>query len=96
MMEVRIMRIGTIVENIGAGFPTYFVYTGEKVHTARGGLRGVTCGYGITKYGNEWQLRKDCYAMSDLEDNNKFPRVGYIDLEQVLARSILKAVGVDE
>lgn len=90
------MRIGTIVQNINAGFETYFVYTGERIHRARGGVRGITQGYGVTRIGNEWQLRRDCYALSDLEDPNKFPRVGYIDIEQVLTRDILRAIGTDE
>ena len=90
------MRIGTIVQNLGAGYETYFVYTGERVSRSRGSMHGITEGYTLTNNRGEWRIQRDCYAMSDLEDHERFPRVGYIDLEQVLTKSFLKAIGIDE
>ena len=90
------MRIGTIVKNSLEPLETYFVYTGEKAQKKQGGIRGITQGYGITRYGSEWKIRRDVYDVKDLEDPKKFPRVGYIDLEQVLIRDILKAIGIKE
>lgn len=90
------MRVGTIVQNLGAGLETYFVYTGEKPYGGKGRVSSLTKGYGITRHGKEWAFRKDCYAIDDLEDHERFPRVGYIDIEQVLTRDILRAIGKDE
>lgn len=90
------MRIGTIVKNSLEPLETYFVYTGERVHKKQGGIPSVTQGYGITRYGSEWKIRRDIYDIRDLEDPKKFQRVGYIDLEQVLIRDILKAIGINE
>lgn len=90
------MKIGTIVQNLGAGYETYFVYTGERASRGRGSMHGITEGYTLTNNRGEWRIQRDCYAVADLEDANRFPRVGYIDLEQVLARDILKAIGINE
>lgn len=90
------MRIGTIVKNFGSGYETYFVYTGEKAYRGKGSLRGITEGYTLRKDREGWHVQRDCYAVADLEDADRFPRVGYIDLEQVLTRGILKAIGINE
>ena len=91
------MRIGQILQNLySVGIESYFVYTGDRAYKGKGGIRGVTEGYAVTHYGREWKLQKVCYAMSDLENPHRFKRVGYIDLEQVLKRDILKAVGIED
>lgn len=91
------MRIGQILQNLySVGFESYFVYTGEKAYRGKGGIPSTTEGYAVTRYGREWKLQKVCYAMSDLENPNKFRRVGYIDLEQILKRDILKAIGIED
>ncbi len=90
------MRIGTIVQNLGAGYETYFVYTGERAYRGKGGVRGITEGYTLTKNRGEWRVQRDCYAIADLEDHHKFPRVGYIDIEHVLMKNIMGAIGIDE
>lgn len=84
------------MKNLGAGYETYFVYTGEKAFRGKSGLRGITEGYTLRKDRDGWCVQRDCYAVTDLEDADRFPRVGYIDLEQALARDILKAIGIKE
>lgn len=80
------MKIGTILENLYAGYKTYLVVLGG---TDR--LGNVGC-FSVSYVSGEWKFRKSKYRRDTLSDAEHFPRVGYIDIEELLVNGILGAV----
>ena len=92
------MQRGTIFQNKWAGFETYFIYMNHPVRT---GAREApaTAGYQITKLNGKWVLDKAQYYYQSLRDEEHFPQVGHIDLEEakeVFIKAILDAIGKKE
>lgn len=85
------MRIGTIYQNLWAGYETYFVYLGKNSRIGRAPT--ATNVLQITKLGRTWQMSMAQYSLASLtEDEEHYPRVGYIDMEELLTKGILKGI----
>lgn len=89
------MRIGTIYQNLWAGYETYFVYLGKNQKSSRH-VATATNVLQITKLGNEWRLCRAQYDLASLKDEVHYPKVGYIDLEPILTNGILGAIKRNE
>ena len=86
------MKAGTIVENLRAGFETYFVYEKAK-HGSFNRSDEISVGYNITRLGKDWLMQRACYSSESVSNQELFPRVGYIDLAQLTLENVLEVIG---
>ena len=85
------MRIGTIYQNLWAGYETYFVYLGKNNKFGQSPV--ATNVLQITKLGNAWRMDMAQYSLASItEDEEHYPRVGYIDVKELLTKGILKGI----
>ena len=77
-----------IYKNLWAGRETYFVRMRQDKRFAYG--------VGITNNEGKWGLRKNMtFYLEDLNHDSKhFPVVGEINLNEIIRRAIMEAVGV--
>lgn len=86
------MRKGTILKNLWTSNESYCIYMGSPVQTGKMGAKKVG-GYSLENINNGWKFRRARYYVDTLRDSERFPVVGYIDLEETCIRETLKAIG---
>lgn len=85
------MKKGTIIKNLWAGYPTYFVFIGER--NGRKGEARFAYGWGIVLFNGRWNLSRAEYYTHDLKsDKEHFQIVGSVDIESAIITSILNNI----
>lgn len=74
-----------IFKNLWAGYDCYFVHT----HTDK----TKACGYRVHNAYGGWKVDKVRFQKSMIEDADRFPKVGEIDLDKLIIENVLKEVG---
>ena len=82
------MRRGTIIKNLWAGYETYFNFQGVANVFAHGFI--------ITNIDGKWNVRKGCFYWSDIRDDREhFPIVGHADVDEAIIKAILEGIKKD-
>lgn len=84
------MRKYTILRNLWTR-EAYIIYMGFPVRTGKMEAKKVG-GYSLENVNGGWKFRRARYYVDTLRDSERFPVVGYIDLEETCIRETLKAI----
>ena len=82
-----------IYRNLWAGCETYFIPTGGSNRSGKNEAK-IVKGYGIIKdkEGN-WSFEKNvAYYAKDLKNEQFFPVVGAVDIEEIIVQGILSGI----
>lgn len=71
-----------IYKNTWAGYDCYFVHT----HTDK----SRACGYRVHNACGKWKADKVRFSKATIEDTERFPKVGEIDLNKIIIENVLK------
>ena len=82
------MRKGTILRNLWEGNEAYIIYMGSPVRTGKMEAKKVG-GYSLKNVNGGWKFRRAHYYVDTLRDSERFPVVGYINLEETCIRETL-------
>lgn len=87
------MRKYTILRNLWTSNEAYIIICmGFPVRTGKMEAKKVG-GYSLENINGGWKFRRARFYVDALRDSERFPVVGYIDLEETCIRETLKAIG---
>ena len=83
------MEKGTIFKNNYAHYETYFIY--QSTVSKKYGSNSAE-GYSLMNIDGDWILEKIVYYKQDLEDSEKYPVVGHVDIDELIKKELLKII----
>ena len=80
MTERRKLKRGMILLNLWAGWQTLFIYFGTSGRMAYG--------ISLTRINGKNRIRKATYYLTSLQEEERYPCVGFIDIQAMWERTV--------